>query len=61
MRGLIPDDWWDDDEPIDVPSVDVEIGGPEVLGVLLGVDGEVAFTLVDRPILPFGFCRGETA
>lgn len=55
--GLFAPDDWDEDEPPTVPCVDVEIGGPEVLGELLGPKGEVMFTLVDRPVIPFGFCR----
>lgn len=53
------DDYEDDyeDEQADPPTLDVEIGGPEVLGELYGPDGEVMFTLVDRPVIPFGFCR----
>jgi hypothetical protein len=47
---------FEDELPIP-PPLEVDIGGPEVLGELFGPDGEVMFTLVDRPILPFGFCR----
>lgn len=48
------DDEFDEPSP---PSLDVEVSAPQVLGHLLGPDGEVMFTLVDRPVIPFGFRR----
>lgn len=48
---------WGDDEDLesDPPHIDVEITAPNVLGYLLGPDGEPVATLLDRPIVPFGF------
>ena len=38
-------------------DIEVEVTEPEVLGVIYGPDGKVAFTLLDRPVQPFGFQR----
>lgn len=60
MRGVLldPDDDQDPDyDPFDItyPDVTLECDGPEVLGVLLDHRGEVGWTLIDRPLIPFGF------
>ena len=58
--GHDPDE--DDNDPdydpfdIDYPDLTLEVDGPEVLGVLYDARGEVGWTLLDRPMLPFGFC-----
>lgn len=41
----------------DGPAVEVEVTGPEVLGYLYGPKGEPIATLLDRPVIPFGFQR----
>lgn len=51
-----------DDEPrvSDGPECTVEVTEPEVLGYLLGPDGEPIATLLDRRVVPFGFTRSRT-
>ena len=46
-------DLWDDD-PI-APHLEVEIGGPEIVGTILGPDGGPLHTVLDRDLFPFGF------
>jgi len=46
-------DLWDGD--VVCPHVEVEIGGPEIVGVILGPDGEPLHTVLDRERFPFGF------
>lgn len=36
-------------------AIDVEVNDPEVLGYLLGPDGEPIATLLSRRRIPFGF------
>ena len=48
-----------DDFEIGYPELTLEVDGPEVLGYLLDKSGEIGWTLLDRPMLPFGFCRPE--
>src|SRR5689334_23085379 len=53
---LMDDDWdYEDDPPSDPPTLEVDIEGPQAIGVLLGPDGQPAWTLYDRPIIAFGF------
>lgn len=48
-----PDDLgWDDG-----PALTLEVTDPQVLGYLLGPDGEPIATLVDRRPIQFGFSR----
>ncbi len=54
---LDPGDWDDDDPPPDTPCIDVDIEGPQVLAYLYGPNGDPIATLLDRPLIPFGFTR----
>lgn len=59
MRGFDdPDDMpygdlWDCD--IAVPSLEVEITDPDVVGTILGPDGQPLHTVLSRERFPFGF------
>lgn len=46
-------DLWDDD--IAAPSIEVEITDPEVVGTILGPDGQPLHTVLARETFPFGF------
>lgn len=58
-RGLCDpddDDWAPDKfDPVAPPELTVEVTDPAVLGYLYGPRGEVLCTLLDRPVVPFGF------
>jgi hypothetical protein len=50
----------EDDEPdIELPHLEVEVTDPQVVGTILGPDGEPLHTVLDREIFPFGFCRTD--
>lgn len=59
MRLIGPDEPWDDDDFADfdivAPELTLEVDGPEVLGVLLDHRGDIGWTLLDRPLIDFGF------
>lgn len=59
--GDDPDDDWFDDEDLEpnYPDLTLEVDGPEVLGVLYDATGRIGWTLIDRPLLPFGFCSQQ--
>lgn len=55
-------EWWEDeweepweDQPILAADLTVEVNPPEIVGTLLGPDGEPIRYLLDRPAVPFGF------
>lgn len=45
----------DDEEPGGLDTCEVTVTPPQLLGTLLGPDGEVIRALYDRRIVPFGF------
>lgn len=59
----VPPPWEEDDEPgpggPDLPALTVEITEPKVLAYLYGPDGAPIATLLDRPIVPFGFTGAQ--
>lgn len=56
----MPRHLFDDEEDLysDPPLIEVEITDPNVLGYLLGPDGEPIATLLDRSTVTFGFQPG---
>lgn len=47
--------WWLDDH--DLPTIDVHVTDPHLVGQLHHPDGRVLVTVYDRTVLPFGFQR----
>lgn len=57
-RAFAPQPWDDDYEPpesTDTPHVEVEIDDLDVIGVILGPDGQPLHTVLERDRFPFGF------
>lgn len=58
MRGFDDDPYEDEDmwgPGPDIPHLEVEITDPDVVGTILGPDGEPLHTVLSRPRFPFGF------
>lgn len=59
MRSLCPDGEYDDgydDVWVNPPDVTVDVADVDVVGTILGPDGEPLHTVLAER-MPFGFCR----
>lgn len=58
MTWVDPDvdgDDWETDDPAPFGPCEVTVTEPQLVGTLLGPDGEVIAALYDRRIIPFGY------